>query len=269
MPIDIKPKKKINIKAPSTFNILFYYSIILLLFALISYLFLFRWHIEMKNQISDLEYDMEITGSSKDFQENRTFVFNQRRIINDYNFLFWERKNIRHVFSLLENLIHPLSYLNSVNVAVEDNQIRIEGSTLDFDSLEQQYAILKNFSMKKEFFGWVRVRDIEEVDDGNLLINKSSINLYKDPMNEREIRITVSRDDNLKMIKKITPQDYLLEEGRVGRSLIAEDWYEVVLKKEISPITDVVLSNISERSDEELRINFNFNISIDPIIFDL
>ncbi len=268
MPIDIKPKKRINIKVPSTFNILFYYSIILILFSFVAYLFVSQWHIEMKNQIVDLEEKMEQIGSSREFQEKKNLVFDKRNIINDYSFLFWERDNVRHMFSFLENLVHPLSHLNQVRISTQEGEVSIEGSTLDFYSLEQQYSILKNFSMEKEFFGWVRARDIKELEDGELLINGQTIDFYRDPVTQSS-EIKISEKDKIIMVKKITPADYLLEEARVGRSLISEDWYEVVLTKKIEPIKEVTLSNISERPEDDLKISFTFNILVDTIIFDL
>ena len=262
MAIDIKPDKKKSFDLPSSFNVLFYYSIILFIISLGSYLLVSQWNAEMQAQVGNREEVLQRLEEDEDFQQNREAVFDYKSMIDDYLYLFWNRHDLDDFFAFLENSIHPNARLESVSFSAEDGIINLEGEILNFENLEQQYTILKEFTLEREVVGWVEADNVERMED-EIKFQSPFQEIYQSPVT-KQLRASIETKNNEKAIilKEINSEDYTFEGLGSRGNLINDDWYEVVAIQEIEPIQEVGLEEISEGSGN-LGISFNFNIHID------
>ncbi len=155
MAIDIKPKEEKKYKLPDSFNALFYYSIVLLLFSVSAYLLISQWNSEIEAQIDHREEFVENLRGEEEFEERRDFVYDRRNLMNDYLHLYYNKKTLNNFFLFLEESVHPAAHLDTVTLDTEDGEVSVTGYTLDFNTLEQQHTILKEFSFNREIIGWV------------------------------------------------------------------------------------------------------------------
>ncbi len=162
MAINIKPEKEKTFNLPGSFDVLFYYSIILLLFCLSGYLLISQWNIELQSQIENRRELLDRLGREADFNKNQDLVYEYMAKISDYTYLVWNRAKVDDFFLFLENATHPMSRLESTGINLTTGSITMVGETLNFRTLEQQHSILKNFSMEREIFGWIDKSQIIE-----------------------------------------------------------------------------------------------------------
>ncbi len=265
MAIDIQPKKKKRFDLPSSFDVLFYYSLVLLLFSVSGYLLLSQWRGELDAQIGHREEVMSRLEENEEYQKNREIVSNHRELLDDYTHLFWERKRIDDFFLLLEEAIHPTAQLTTASMNIDDLTMSIEGNILNFEALEQQYTILKEFETERSVLGWVKEEDISE--EGGVYTLSESVDVFRSPAGGR-VRTTVAgrEGEEVEVIKRVSEDEYLFESGTAKRGLIEGDWYEVRLKEVIKPIEEVAIDSMSE-TDERLEISFNFNIKLNETLF--
>ncbi len=267
MAISIKPQKDKKYELPGSFNILFYYSIIILFFALSAYLLVNRWNENMQEQIQSRESVLQRLEQQSEFQQNKLKVHDYRSKVNNYSDILSARNSVEGFFLFLENSIHPLAHWQEVRLDAEERRIDLEGNALDFDALEQQHSILKNFSMEKEFTGWVDAEDVEEIAEDRLSTDGRAVSLYNKPTSMgREEVINLRDAEEILILQKISEEDYEPQGLRVDIDLIEGEWYEVLAKKDVSPVDDIELRNVGE-TDEELRVMFELILTIDPIIF--
>ncbi len=269
MGIELKPKKeKKKIQMPTSFDVLFYYSIILLLFSVSGYLLISQWNAEMQTQIQNREDVLQRLESQGDFQSNRDFVFEQRDLIEDYMAVLTERNLLDGLFIFLENSVHPLAHWDSVRVDLDSGELRLEGSIYDFYALEQQYTILKEFKMDRPVYGWISARDLDLDDDGEPFVPEGvNVSVFNTPSRLNQIeKTTIDSETDVDFLKKIEEMDYMFREDIADRSLIRGDWYEVVTGEEVEVIEEVIIRDISE-IDDDLRISFNVDLQMNPLIF--
>ena len=266
MAIDIQPDKKKSFDLPSSFNVLFYYSIILLVITLGAYLLVSQWNAEMQAQISNREEVLSRLEDDEDFQRDREEIFDYESVINDYVTLFWERRSLDDFFIFLEHSMHPASRLESISLDAEEGVINLTGEVLNFDTLEQQYTIFKNFDMEREVVGWVDAENVDRVDD-EIEFKNPFEEIYESPVS-RQSRATIETENNERavVLKEVTSDDYVFDGMGVSGSLVDGDWYEVAAIQKIEPIEEVMLDEISE-VDRSLGISFTFNIQVDQKLF--
>lgn len=266
MAIDIQPDKKKSFELPSSFNALFYYSIILLVITLGAYLLVSQWSAEMEDQVTNRGEVLDRLEDDEDFQQNRDEIFDHESVINDYMSLFWERRSLNDFFIFLENSMHPASRLESINVDTNEGVISLTGDILNFDTLEQQYTIFKNFHMEREVVGWVDAENVERSGD-EIEFKNPFEEVYQSPVN-RQSRATIDADNSEKVIilNEIASDDYAFDGMGVSERLVDGDWYEIAAIQKIEPIKNVNLDDISE-VEGGLGVTFSFNIQVDQELF--
>ncbi|MGM0438983.1 MAG: hypothetical protein ACQEP3_00905 [Patescibacteria group bacterium] len=267
MAIDIKPENKKSFDLPDSFNVLFYYSIILLLFSISGYLLISQWNSEMQSQIKNREEILVRLQDKEEFNKNKKVIANHKKNIDDYSHLFWNRRDLDNFFLFLENAIHPLAHLNSIDLNAEEGKITLSGSILDFTALEQQYTILKNFKLDREITGWVKMDSVERIDEDKVKFKNNFVELYQSPVTQ-QTRASLEEKDSREatILQEINSDDYHFDGLGAEGNLIKGDWYEVSVIQNIEPIKEVELAEISE-TDNELGVNFNINIQVDQNIF--
>lgn len=367
MAIHIKPQKEKSFRLPSSFDVLFYYSIILFLFCLSGYLLISQWNSELHSQIQDREDLLTRLEGEADFNKNQDLVYEYRNKIVNYTYLVWNKTRIKDFFLFLENATHPFSRLESVRIDLEKGTISITGETLNFRTLEQQHSILKNFSMERELIGWINEdqiinmevdwkhlknleylfevsdsgeydyfdwvffdmngqlikRDLGDKDDINAAIQikfpndyrgtkigvkatkhrdaenlskelilslpkvssddivlveekysddnvivKKAVTLHKSPVNKQDaITVNFEKQKKVSLLNYVKKEDYVFQKGMRGYNLLDQDWYEVAVVQEISPIKTIKLVEVKERAGENLGVAFQFDIEFDPLMF--
>lgn len=266
MAIDIKENKKRNLKLPTSFNILFYYSIALFIFSVSGYLLVSQWNSEMQAQIENREEIIRRLENEENLQENRSLISDYQNQVRDYSYLFSEKRNVDNLFLLIESILHPSSHLESMRMDASEKTLFLEGRTLNFKTLEQQHSILKNFKMKRNVSGWVQELDLSEEEE-DLRVSSENLQIYNSPVG-REIVQTLdeSQGKEVEKIKKVNEDDYIFTGSRRQYGLIDGTWYEVVIPSEIKPIDEVDLADISEREDD-FEVGFEFRINLNKELF--
>ncbi len=263
MAIEIKPEKENRLILPSSFNVLFYYSIILLFFSISSYLLISQWSSRLEAEVAKKAEVFERLENQEEFKKNKNLILDHRLKIDNYLFLYNNRVDFDSVFLFLEKMIHPLASIKSVNLKVQEEELMIEGTTLNYDTLEQQYATLKNFEIEREVVGWINAKNVKEEESGDLsLKNKEQVDLYKNPL-KRENKITLTSFD-LDFLQEIKADEYSF--GRKNQKITKDDWYEVVAYEKIKPVEEVTLTDINSQ-EGEFKTGFNFEIKLNPLIF--
>ncbi|GEM_PF-5672148 len=274
MAIEIKPKKEKKVKLSSSFNALFYFSIIIFLLSLSSYVFVSQWNREVKARLDEKEQLLENLRAESDFQENRDFIEDYRTKMNNFQNLFWGRNSFSTFFKTLEEAIHPLVFFEVIDIDAVSRELRIDGRAYNLEALEQQYNILKNLKVEREFIGWVREMQVEEKEEDTLLLRLDQVPVYKNPVSQDEIGIIDAdkfggkENVEINYFQKITPEDYELQS--VDRdstdNFLAHGWYEVLAIEEIAPFEEVELVEMG-RMDGDFEVDFEFNIKVDSVIF--
>ncbi len=155
MAIEIKPEKETKFTLPSSFSVFFYYSIILLFLSVSAYLLIFQWSSEMQDQVDSREDLLEQLREAPAYEEKRDIVRSHQDRADNYIEIFQEKTTLENLFGFIESSVHPLTYLEEVRLSIEDGEMMIAGRTLNFNSLEQQHTMFKDFSMRRNVIGWV------------------------------------------------------------------------------------------------------------------
>ncbi len=172
MAIEIKEKKRRKIiSLPDSISILFYYSILILLLTVGTYFFLRQWNEEIQSEISHMTNLMEDLEEESRFEENQKIVLSRREQIDNYLHAFWSRNDSNKIFSLLEEAVHPMANLDEVSLNLKDETLTINGRAHDFYTVEQQYSILKEFTTKRDFYGWVSEYHPAPTDEEDYLVH--------------------------------------------------------------------------------------------------
>lgn len=141
-----KPKPK----APGWVNVLFYFSIILIIILIAGFLFLKSKNISLKEEKENLERQIaELEGVEEKELEETISVFGEK--IRVFKELFRNHKISSNFFSLLENSCHPKVQFTRLDLNVENYQANLEGKTESFQSLGEQLFILRRNENIKEF----------------------------------------------------------------------------------------------------------------------
>ena len=222
----------------------------------------------MESQISNREIIMSRLEEDEDYQRNRAIISYHQDVMDDYTHLFWNRQRVDDFFLLLENVIHPTAQLRSTHLNIEDLEMKIEGVILNFEAMEQQYSILKDFKMERDVVGWVEEDSLrEDEEDGTFLLNDSSIDLLRSPIGNRVlVTINGKEGEEVSVLQKADPEKYTFTGPGTRRELIENSWYEVRLIETIEPIEEVQIDSMTETEDD-LNIRFEFSIKLKENLF--
>lgn len=145
--IEIIPKP--TAKIPLWLNILFYFSIVLLMAVIFSFFALNHFIKESTDTLSNLEtaLDKERTPSKIALEKE---IFRYQKKIDDLAFLLEEHLISSQVFEFLERVIHPRVLFSSFDFSPRDPRVKISGVTESFQTLGQQIFILKGNPLVKD-----------------------------------------------------------------------------------------------------------------------
>ena len=145
--VEIIPKPAAKI--PLWLNILFYFSIILLI-GLISSYFVFNHFIKKsETALQNLEESLAKEKTSETQLLEKEILSYQKKI-EDVDKLLTEHKLTSKVFEFLEKISHPKIQFSKFDFNLTGSQARVSGVTENFQTLGQQLLLLKKESLIKE-----------------------------------------------------------------------------------------------------------------------
>ena len=141
MAIQIVPKD--IAKKPFWLNILFYFSLVLLIGLSASY-FTLNYFIQKADQrIQELDEELEKAKTPEEIALEGEVLGYQEKI-GDFSVLIKDHRFNSNLFSFLENLTHPKVWFSNFTLDSEIKKVKISGETESFQTLGQQLIIFQN-----------------------------------------------------------------------------------------------------------------------------
>ena len=164
-----RPAKKL----PLWQNLLFYFSIILLLITILSYFILGHFLKKSEKALQDLELTLARGKTIAELSLEKEVLSWQKKI-EDFSKLIREHTLASNFFLFLEKNCHPKTFFSKVNLKPGANEAVLSGQAENFSVLAQQISILKS---KKE---------IKDLNLSSIIIGKEgkvdfTLNLLLDP----------------------------------------------------------------------------------------
>ena len=140
MPIEIAPKKAVTGVSLGT-DILFYFSIALLLIVVGSYLFLSDLERQLQNEI--LKLTEVVNQEIRAHREDEFFLKEQETRIKDFGYLIGAHSDASIFFDYLERVTHPKVWFDSIELDADNLRVSLTGIAESFLVLGQQILALK------------------------------------------------------------------------------------------------------------------------------
>lgn len=139
MAIDIIPKKE---EKDVLGTAIFYFGLILLvvLLTISAILYVLTWRVESQ-QIVEIQGTIE-AQKTKEMMELEARMDRTLAKVNDFVLILEQKKTSREIFTVLENLIHPEVYLDSVVLSATKETAIVEGVAKNATIFGQQVDIL-------------------------------------------------------------------------------------------------------------------------------
>lgn len=122
------------------FNMLFYFSIGLLISATLVYFLLGYLQGKINQSIEEVETALRVPRSAEEREAER-IVLQEQKKINDFTFIFNSHKMNSAFFPFLEGIIHPKVVLS--NLMLSESSVKLSGKADSFVVLGQQFLIFQ------------------------------------------------------------------------------------------------------------------------------
>ena len=142
-------------------NILFYFSLFLLIAVIFGYFFLISLENKSLTALQDLEEEIAKTGT-KEERALEVGVFANQREIKDFSILLSEHQKASNFFDLLERACHPGVWLTDLELNLKASKAVVSGKSLDFQTVGQQLFILQGQSSIRD----INLSDLSIGEDG-------------------------------------------------------------------------------------------------------
>lgn len=126
-------------------NVFFFVSGILLLAAVLTYVFLVRLEVRDSAVMQGLEDGIAKVGTKED-RKIEADVFDAEIKIKNFEELFAGRRQSSNFFDNFARLIHPRVWFSNISLDVPQMQVSVSGQSADFEALEQQLIFLRKQS---------------------------------------------------------------------------------------------------------------------------
>ena len=138
--IDLIPKQ--SFAYPKRATLFFYGALFLLLFALAGFLVVKVLQGKTLKQIANLENQLSRQKTAQELRLEQT-VLQYEQKLKDFSSLAANRTNSLPVFEFLEANTHAAVFFTNLTLNTKTRKLSLLGEALDFKSLDQQLAILK------------------------------------------------------------------------------------------------------------------------------
>lgn len=146
--IDIIPK--IEERPPIWLSILFYFSIIFLLTAVVSIFSLRYLKNKAETSLSVIEQQIDSAKTGHESLEQEVLRYQQK--IDDFSLLLNTHKAALNFFPFLEKVCHPKTQFTELTLSINDTRAGLSGVAESFEALEQQINILEKQEQIKEVY---------------------------------------------------------------------------------------------------------------------
>jgi len=141
MAIEIIPKK-VGAKPLNLLNVLFYFSLILLIIFLLGSLALFFFQKNLNKTLQDLKIKIAAKGTPEEIALEKRILLTQKKIDDFADLMNFHQSNLKF-FTTLESLTHPKIFFSKIDLEINKGKISLSGITENFEVLGQQFLILK------------------------------------------------------------------------------------------------------------------------------
>ena len=144
--VEIIPKETPPI--PKWLNILFYFSLVLLVFSIIGY---FVLDSSLRNSQKNLA-DSRETLAGEETPERITLekeILSYEKKVKDFFSLIDSRQESSRIFNFLQKTCHPKVWFTQFSLDLKDRGVTFSGKTQSFESLGQQLLIFKDENLVK------------------------------------------------------------------------------------------------------------------------
>lgn len=129
-------------QTPKWLNILFYVSLLLLVFSLAGY-FILGSSIKggqeiLKNLRTSIQEGQTVERTALEKE-----ILNYQKKIKDFSIIADKHLQLSGVFPVLEGVTHPKVWFSQFNLDVKNKSLSLTGTTQSFETLGQQLLILK------------------------------------------------------------------------------------------------------------------------------
>lgn len=165
--VDIIPKEVSKI--PTFLNILFYSSIVALVFSLAAFFILNGSLRSSKEKLTELNSNLTATVGDAERISLEKEVFRYQDKINTFATVFKKHKASSNIFDLIQKYTHPNVWFKSFDLNLVTSSLGLTGQAKDFKSLGQQIIVLGQESA----FQKVDLFNVSISDDGKVNFNLS------------------------------------------------------------------------------------------------
>lgn len=137
-------------KFPTLPNILFYFSLVLLLISICSFFILDYYQKQASQNLKDLETVINKGRTPEEVSLEKEILGYQKKI-DVFSSLISSHKNISNLFPVLEKNTHPKAEFNQFSFNSENFKVVLSGRTESFQTLAQQILIFKGENLIKDF----------------------------------------------------------------------------------------------------------------------
>jgi hypothetical protein len=145
--MEIIPKEKSSKK---DFNILFYISLILLFFSIVSFFILNHLSKQTQKERERLDV-LLIQKLSPEKLALKQEVLNYQKKIDNFSFLIDQQLKSSKFFTEFEKIIHPQVWFSNFNLNLKKGIVTLSGYAQSFEILEQQFFVFENTNWIKNF----------------------------------------------------------------------------------------------------------------------
>ena len=175
MAIAVTPETKKSLWA----NLLFYFSLFLLLAPVLSYLMLEYHFIKRDSEaLNDLQEKIVKEGTSGE-KALTDRVLKTQTEINDFKILLASHKHFSQFFENIKAIVHPRVWFATVMIDVDEQEASFRGVTESFQELGQQILVFKQFLEEKNIIKKFEVSNILMDKDGKITFDLV-ISFYSD-----------------------------------------------------------------------------------------
>lgn len=139
MVIEIIPKK-VEARPLSLLNVLFYFSLILLVISIFTSLGLFLFQKNSFKTLQNITAEIDEKGTPEERVAEEKVLLYQKKINDFSNLLNLHQSNLEF-FASLENLTHPRVFFSKADLKIGEGRISLSGTAENFEVLGQQFLI--------------------------------------------------------------------------------------------------------------------------------
>jgi len=152
-------------KTPLWQNVIFYLAVFLAVISVASYFILNYYQEKASLALKDVEIALEEDETRHEISILEKEIFNYREKITDFSGIFYTHQYVSKIFNFIESVTHPRTVWLSFDFDVSKLTLSLIGQTQSFQTLGQQFLILKG----QESIEKIELFDIKLEKEGEIV----------------------------------------------------------------------------------------------------